>query len=288
MSESRPDAEVTLGDTQEWLDSVRHDLRKAIAELSASYLDDYSDRFRRRFKAEIVQTIELLDMLAQRVDPTQRPTAVFDPSNPSTIGRMIALCMVNRAPLCLPLLEGNPFYGGGVYALYYKGSHPAYSKISGRPIPIYVGSAKPKSSQARTPEEQGDRLWRRLCKDHLKSIRLADGIEQEDFECRYLVTLSGYQLAAESFLISTFKPVWNSEMKVCYGFGKHGDSSSTRSNTRSPWDTLHPGRKWALDKGNKPNERSDVEIIADIHAHYESNSPEEMEAHLSDFKDILS
>ncbi len=59
---------------------------------------------------------------------------------------------------------------------------------------------------------------------------------------------------------------WNSEVGICYGFGKHGDSAETRSNTRSPWDTLHPGRKWA-GKGNKPNPLSAAKIAALIVAH---------------------
>lgn len=279
---------MVLGDTREWLESVRHDLREAIAEADDAYLADYSDQTRRKFKAEIAETIELLDQFAQRIDPTRQPGAVFNPSNPTTIGRMIALCMVNRAPRPLPSLDGDPFYGGGVYALYYKGEHPAYSAISGRPIPLYVGRADPSEPQAHTPEEQGNKLWHRLCKDHLKNIRLAENLDQDDFECRYLVTLSGYQLAAEAFLIATFKPIWNNEVKICFGFGKHGDKATTRTNTRSPWDTLHPGRKWAWAEGNKPNDRSEAAIIADIHAHYEANRPEEMEAKMSDLSDILS
>jgi len=279
---------MVLGDTQEWLESVRHDLREAIAEANDAYLADYSDQLRRNFKAEIVETIELLDQFSQRIDPTRQPGAVFNPSNPTTIGRMIALCMANRAARPLPSLDGDPFYGGGVYALYYKGEHPAYSSISGRPIPIYVGRADPSEPQAHSPEEQGNRLWHRLCKDHLKNIRLAENLDDDDFDCRYLVTLSGYQLAAEAFLIATFKPIWNNEVKICFGFGKHGDKATTRTNTRSPWDTLHPGRKWAWAEGNKPNDRTEGKIIADIHAHYEANRPEEMEARMSDLSDILS
>ncbi|SKN55819.1 Uncharacterised protein [Mycobacteroides abscessus subsp. bolletii] len=30
-----------------------------------------------------------------------------------------------------------------------------------------------------------------------------------------------------------------------YGLGKHGDKAETRSNKRSPWDTLHPARESA-------------------------------------------
>ncbi len=56
---------------------------------------------------------------------------------------------------------------------------------------------------------------------------------------------SGWELAAETYLINFFHPVWNNQTKICYGIGKHGDSQKTRANKRSPWDTLHPGRPWA-------------------------------------------
>jgi hypothetical protein len=278
---------VVLGDTREWLESVRHDLREALAEADDAYLADYSDQKRRNVKREIVETIDLLDQLARRIDPVRQPGAVFNPSNPTTIGRMIALCMANRAPRLVSNLDGDPFYGGGVYAIYYRGNHPAYAPIANRPIPIYVGKADPSEVQADSPEEQGTKLWHRLCKDHLKNLRLAENLEEADFDCRYLVTLSGYQSAAEAFLIETFKPIWNNEVKICFGFGKHGDSASTRSNTRSPWDTLHPGRAWAWAEGNTPNERTEETIIADILRHYEANDPEEMEARMSDLSDIL-
>lgn len=279
---------MVLGDSREWLDSVRHDLREAITEADGAYLADYSDQVRRIFKAEIVETIELLDQFARKIDPTRQPGAVFNPSSPTTIGRMIALCMANRASRLLPDLDNDPFYGGGVYAIYYRGDHSAYASITGRPIPVYVGKADPSEVQASNPEEQGTKLWHRLCKDHLKNLRLAENLNEADFDCRYLVTLSGYQSAAEAFLIETFKPIWNNEVKICFGFGKHGDSAKTRANARSPWDTLHPGRKWAWAEGNKPNERNEEQIIAEIHAHYEANRPQEMEAKMSDLSDILS
>jgi DNA mismatch endonuclease (patch repair protein) len=36
---------------------------------------------------------------------------------------------------------------------------------------------------------------------------------------------------------------------------------------RSPWDTLHPGRKWALGEGNKINPKSVEKITTDVIAH---------------------
>ncbi|HZK66213.1 MAG TPA: DNA cytosine methyltransferase [Chloroflexota bacterium] len=69
------------------------------------------------------------------------------------------------------------------------------------------------------------------------------------------------------------RQVWNNETKICYGFGKHGDDPLTRSNTRSPWDTLHPGRKWASTEGNKPYHLSPEEIAASITEHLRKNPP---------------
>jgi hypothetical protein len=62
-------------------------------------------------------------------------------------------------------------------------------------------------------------------------------------------------------------------MKVCYGFGKHGDSAGTRKNERSPWDTLHPGRPWAKGDTNTPNKRTVAQIRADIAEHYKKYPP---------------
>jgi hypothetical protein len=73
---------------------------------------------------------------------------------------------------------------------------------------------------------------------------------------------------AEDLLINWFQPVWNNEMKVCIGFGKHGDSAGTRKNERSPWDTIHPGRPWATSEQNTPNKRSAEDILKDIAAHF--------------------
>lgn len=45
------------------------------------------------------------------------------------------------------------------------------------------------------------------------------------------------------------------------------------SNTRSQWDTLHPGRKWATKDGNKPNPLSPDQIKALIGEHFQKHAP---------------
>ena len=126
---------------------------------------------------------------------------------------------------------------------------------------------------ASTPEEQGEKLWQRISMDHLKSIGRATNLNLEDFDCRYLVVKSAWQKTAEDYLIDLFKPIWNNEMKICFGFGKHGDSSETRNNSRSPWDTLHPGRPWAGTVATRDNRQSALEIQQKVLEHFTRHPP---------------
>ena len=87
------------------------------------------------------------------------------------------------------------------------------------------------------------------------------------------MTTSAWQGTAETYLIREFTPIWNDETRICYRIGKHGDAAKTCSNTRSPWDTLHPGRKWAGAVGNTPNPLSPDEIAERIAAHYVAHPP---------------
>ncbi len=113
-------------------------------------------------------------------------------------------------------------------------------------------------------------LYGRL-RDHLRSIGKAeDTLRVEDFQYRSLVVQSGWQGAAEDYLIHLFKPVWNNETGICYGLGKHGDAPTTRANLRSPWDTLHPGRDWAWRDPNMADARPPDRIIADLREHFAS------------------
>ena len=120
-----------------------------------------------------------------------------------------------------------------------------YAPLSGTETPIYVGQAAPAIKNARTPMEQGDRLCRRL-EDHRRNIAAVQPRHRR-FRFPMLVVQSGWETAAEDYLIRLFRPIWNNETDILFGFGKHGDAADTRANKRSPWDTLHPGRTWAAD-----------------------------------------
>ena len=198
---------------------------------------------RKRLEDEIRSSIESLSGLLGDLDPIRQPTSVFDPSNPKVVGRFVALALVAQPRR--PMTEIVKTYGSGVYSIYYSGDYPLYTPLSGSETPIYVGQASPISSSARSPKDQGDKLSRRL-NEHRKNIRRsATTLRVEDFEYRSLVVQSGWETAAEDYLIHLFKPIWNSETRLVFGLGKHGDAAETRANRRSPWDTLHPGREWA-------------------------------------------
>jgi len=225
-----------------------------------------SSASRRQLDANIRELMDRMDAMLRGLDPVQQPSFVFDPSNPAVVGRFIALAMIAQPRV--PLSNVGRFYGSGVYAVYFIGDFPAYAPIRNTETPIYVGKADPETDTARKPIEQGERLAGRL-KDHLRNIRKAgDTLKIEEFEYRALVVQSGWQAAAEDYLIHLFKPIWNMETNICYGLGKHGDAPGTRANLRSPWDTLHPGRDWAHRDPNMKDARTPEQILDDLQRHF--------------------
>jgi hypothetical protein len=249
--------------TYEILDRLRADIN-ALSEATAAQRP--SATVRRRLDADIRDLIERMDVLSSELDPVRQPRFMFDPGNPAVVGRFVALAMIGQPRI--PLSDVEQFYGSGIYALYYKGDFGAYAPISGTETPIYVGKADPQADTAKTPTEQGTKLLGRL-KEHLRSIKKASNtLDLDDFERRALVVQSGWQGAAEEYLIRLFKPVWNKETDICYGIGKHGDAPSTRGNKRSPWDTIHLGRDWAHRDPNMVDAQSKETIMDDVRAHF--------------------
>jgi hypothetical protein len=225
-------------------------------------------RARRDLEGEIRNVIDELGKFLNGLDPIRQPAAVFDPSNPKVVGRFVSLALVAQPRH--PLGEIVRFYGSGVYAIYYRGPFKLYAPIKDTESPIYVGQAAPAVNNARTPMEQGDRLCRRL-DDHRKNIgRAASTLDIADFEFRSLVVQSGWESAAEDYLIHLFRPVWNSETNILYGLGKHGDAAETRANKRSPWDTLHPGREWA-GSAKLADAKPPAQIATELAAHFKAH-----------------
>lgn len=220
-------------------------------------------------REELEEVTLRLHATTVKLDPILRPDSIFDPTDPSTAGRVVALTLM--AQQRHPLSNIPEFYGAGVYAIYYKGDYEPYKPLSGTDHPIYVGKADPSGPSAKDAITQGVKLSARLF-EHAKSIRKAvTTLKIEDFDCRFLVVQSGFQKSAEDYLISVFQPIWNSETKICFGLGKHGDSSQTRVNKRSPWDTMHPGRAWA--DSTSADQKPVTQIITQLKAHFEEHEP---------------
>ena len=225
----------------------------------------------KRVRKTISEAYEKLRKVMDDLDPVKHPGFVFDPSNPNVAGRIVGITMIAQARR--PLASVERFYGSGVYAIYYNGGFVAYKAISKKEHPIYVGKADPADPSSKTAMEQGDKLSGRL-NEHRKNIAKAETtLRLEDFEYRALVVQTGWQSAAENYLIELFKPIWNNEVGICYGFGKHGDAPETRANLRSPWDTLHHGRDWAHRDPNMKDARPAKRIIEEIAGHLAKHKP---------------
>lgn len=224
---------------------------------------------RRQGDEELRAAIRELEAAARKLDPIAMPQSLFDPSNPKVIGRFTALALVAQDRVSLASID--QFYGSGVYAIYYRGKFPLYAPLSGSETPIYVGQASPGDRGAHTPRDQGPRLAARLNEHRKNIVKAKTTLDIADFDTRFLVVQSGWETAAEDYLIHLFKPIWNNETNVLYGLGKHGDSATTRANKRSPWDTLHPGRAWAAK--SKLDARAPEQIMAEVRTHFERHPP---------------
>lgn len=229
--------------------------------------------------AELLSIVGDIESARADLDPIKDPGASFDPADPDTAGRLVALALIAQDRV--PLGRVARTYGSGVYAIYYRGDHPLYATVSGTETPIYVGKADPDSPNARTPREQGPRLFGRL-KDHRRMIEtvgayaereaLPHPLRLDDFEARRLVCATNAQLVAEKHLIAMFRPIWNNEIGICWGISKHGDAATTRANKRSPWDVMHPGRAWAMAE-SLDDKASPEDIERRISEHFAQNQP---------------
>lgn len=266
-------------------ESLLERLRELADQLAAT-ATSLSGRRATLVRREIGVVVEELARVMVGLDPVKEPESVFDPANPRTVGRFVGIALVAQDRH--PLASVPSFYGSGVYALYYDGPFETYAPVVGTENPIYVGKADPANPAAKTPREQEQRLSGRL-KDHARTIRKAtSSLDIEQFSCRYLVVQSGWQTAAEDYLINLFKPIWNDEIGICYGIGKHGDDPGTRGNLRSPWDTFHPGRDWAHRDQNIRDARPRDQIVSEISAHYKLHPPfASVESVLKQFFDDL-
>lgn len=258
--------------------SVIEELRERLTRLR-ELLPSLSKPAAKKAMGELLSIMDDLESARADLDPIKDPGASFDPADPDTAGRLVALALIAQDRV--PLGRVARTYGSGVYAIYYRGDHPLYAAVSATETPIYVGKADPDSPNARTPREQGPRLFGRL-KDHRRMIETVgtyaarEGLPHpllvDDFEARRLVCTTNAQLVAEKHLIAMFRPIWNNEIGICWGISKHGDAATTRANKRSPWDVIHPGRTWAMAE-SLDDKASPKDIEQRIAQHFAQNQP---------------
>jgi hypothetical protein len=257
--------------TPEKLEQLADQIKKLSEEIAEEEATLLAAPSAKRVRKTIGDAYEKLRRVMEDLNPIKQPGFVFDPSNPNVVGRIVGITMVAQPRKPLTIVER--FYGSGVYAIYYTGDFPVYSAISKREHPIYVGKADPADPASKTAFEQGEKLSGRLNEHRKNIVKATSTLRIDDFEYRALVVQTGWQSAAESYLIDLFKPIWNNEVGICYGFGKHGDAPETRANLRSPWDTLHHGRDWAHRDPNMKDARLKAQIVKDIARHFSEYPP---------------
>jgi len=242
-------------------------LRRSIAQYDPSP-EDTRSRANKRFVGESGKLLSELRELRETVSPVHFGPIGITLGRSDGIAKFFAFSFANQARKPLKCLNDAPFFGSGVYAIYcVRLGEACYRPLSKSETPIYVGRSRPLNANAETVEEQGKALFKRL-KEHSKSIGKAE-LSLADFEYRAAPIQTGMEAAVEDFMIRLFKPIWNKEVKICFGIGKHGDDPGTRQNKRSPWDTMHPGRSWA--DGTKENQMARSDIEGKIADHLRAN-----------------
>lgn len=160
----------------------------------------------------------------------------FDPLSTSDLTAIICRKFEEQPPHDLSGLP--PFEGAGLYAIYYAGTtDPLYVPLSGRLIPLYVGSAQSHNSATGASARSATPLRSRL-RDHTRSIEQS-ALDLSEFRVRLLLMPDVHIDLGENGLRVGYKPVWNS---ILTGFGSHEQGSTTRQGQQSKWDAVHSGR----------------------------------------------
>jgi hypothetical protein len=194
----------------------------------------------------------------------------YNPLDKINLAKSIEDQLLGRAPLPFADLDGVK--GAGVYVIYYSGPFPAYAPIAAASVardrkPIYVGKAIPKGGRKgglhMDASATGTSLATRL-RQHAGSISEAKNLELKDFTVRHLVVEDIWIPLGENMLIETFQPVWNI---VLDGFGNKTPGIRRERQYKSPWDVVHPGRKFADRQAEQPGSSEFfIERIADFFA----------------------
>lgn len=196
----------------------------------------------------------------------------YNPLEKGNLAESIAQAIL-KSPV-RPLAETAHLAGAGVYVIYYTGKLAWYKPVSEKNKagqfgqPIYIGKAIPKGGRKGGVSEdaaaKGTALRDRLGQ-HFSSVNEATNLNADDFHYQCLVVDDIWIPLGENMLIEQYKPVWN---RVIDGFGNKDPGNRRKDQYRSPWDVIHPGRKFADKLGVNP--RTADEIVADLKAYFET------------------
>jgi len=173
----------------------------------------------------------------------------YNPLDKLNLARSIEFELLVRPPVALSATD--KIAGAGIYVIYYVGGFPAYEPIATENVgdafkrPIYVGKAIPKGGRKgginKDTASKGHALADRL-RQHAASIDESNNLSLDDFLVRHLVVDDIWIPLGENMLIESFRPVWN---RAIDGFGNKDPGRRRATQYKSPWDVLHPGRKFA-------------------------------------------
>jgi hypothetical protein len=201
---------------------------------------------------------------------SQKP---YNPLQKKNLAESIARAILEQEPR--PLSATENLGGAGVYIIYYTGASSLYRPVAKLNAdgkfnqPIYIGKAIPKGGRKGGFADddsamQGKALRERLGQ-HYSSIDETKNLKVEDFSFRALVVDEIFIPLGENMLIERFRPVWN---LVIDGFGNKDPGRRRKDQYRSPWDLLHPGRRFAEKLGDNPVDAD--EYITSLNHFYDS------------------
>lgn len=185
-------------------------------------------------------------------------TDLYDPLTYDNLmaGLAVHFEQLPRSPLTR---SGVDVEGPGVYALFYSGGLPVYEAVADGDTPIYIGKAVPPGTRKGTGADARRPALRSRLREHARSIDATQNLNIADFASRHMPVVPVWITLAERFLIEHYKPVWN----LCLdGFGDHDPGSGRRNSQRSWWDTLHPGRSWAVKLVERDVEEAQAKVKA--------------------------
>lgn len=181
------------------------------------------------------------------------PTEPYNPLDKLNLAKSIEIELLSEK--VEPLGSSEHVIGSGIYAIYYTGNFKPYVPIAeanandGFTQPIYVGKAIPKGGRKGGFSKvswSGKALADRL-RQHATSVEEVSNLKVSDFFFRHLVVDDIWIPLGENMLIETFQPIWN---RALDGFGNRDPGRRRATQFKSPWDVLHPGRKFAEKLGD--------------------------------------